>query len=481
VSTREALLRAVIERPEDDAVRLVYADWLEEFGATEADQARAEFIRAQIQAETLDENDPRLAELRERTRQLERQHRKTWLAGLAPEQTYLAIFRRGFIGSWQCPSASAFLCPEASLFDREPVTFVFLRFGPMDVEALSACPRLARLTGLVLMPYDETGDTEVAELLTSPHLTNLRGLQVHHLSPCAGPATAREIASRPQYVGLSSLALSCHPLGDEGAVSLAGSATLRQLSTLKLGGCEIGVAGARALAESPLLQNVTELDLGANLPGAEASGEWVAPLAARLLPNLVHLDLVRTILTDAALVRLAAGDWPELRSLDLSAGYGDTSTLSAVGVVALASGPLASHLEDLYLNDHPISDAGAAALAQGQRFARLRGLGLGDTDIGVAGLRALVESPLARQLVYLHLGGCRFGDPGALLLAAAWLPAQRSLSLSACDIGEDGALALADSVGLPAELTLDLQVNRPVSAKTLERLRARFAEVFHNA
>jgi uncharacterized protein (TIGR02996 family) len=476
---RDELLQAVIEHPQDDTVRLVYADWLEENG-DQADQARAEFIRTQIQAESLDEDDPRLAALRERARQLERQHRGAWLAGLDSEQTYLAIFRRGFIDAWQCPSASAFLCSGASLFDREPVTFVFLRVGPGDVETLAACPRLGRLTSVVLVPSEASSDVDVAALLASPHLTNLRALEIHHLFPCAGPATARAIATRSQYANLSCLCASCHPLDDEGAESLANSTTLGQLSVLKLGGCRIGAVGARALAESPLLQSTIELDLGGNLPSAEASEEWIAPLAARRLPNLVHLDLVGMVLTDDTLVPIAAADWPELRSLDLSAGYGDSSTLTTAGVEALANGPLADHLKELHLNDHLIGDAGAAALAGGQRVARLQVLGLGDTGIGVAGLRALVEAPLGRQVVSLHLGGCRFGDPGAALLAAARLPALRSLSLCACEIGEDGARALADSAALPAALTLDLQVNRRISAGTLERLRARFAEVFCN-
>ncbi|HYT91149.1 MAG TPA: TIGR02996 domain-containing protein [Gemmataceae bacterium] len=40
----QALLRAVIDNPDDDGPRLVYADWLEEHG----DAERAEFIRIQI-------------------------------------------------------------------------------------------------------------------------------------------------------------------------------------------------------------------------------------------------------------------------------------------------------------------------------------------------------------------------------------------------------------------------------------------------
>ena len=43
--SREALFRGILDNPEDDVPRLVFADWLEEHG--EAD--RAEFIRVQCE------------------------------------------------------------------------------------------------------------------------------------------------------------------------------------------------------------------------------------------------------------------------------------------------------------------------------------------------------------------------------------------------------------------------------------------------
>src|SRR5213082_997433 len=39
---RLALLRAIAAAPDDDTPRLVYADWLDERGTTDADRARAE-------------------------------------------------------------------------------------------------------------------------------------------------------------------------------------------------------------------------------------------------------------------------------------------------------------------------------------------------------------------------------------------------------------------------------------------------------
>jgi uncharacterized protein (TIGR02996 family) len=48
VSDHDAILRAVIEEPEEDLPRLLYADWLEEFGSEE-DHIRSEFIRVQCE------------------------------------------------------------------------------------------------------------------------------------------------------------------------------------------------------------------------------------------------------------------------------------------------------------------------------------------------------------------------------------------------------------------------------------------------
>lgn len=45
LSERDALYAAILDKPEDDAPRLIFADWLEEHGEEE----RAEFIRVQIE------------------------------------------------------------------------------------------------------------------------------------------------------------------------------------------------------------------------------------------------------------------------------------------------------------------------------------------------------------------------------------------------------------------------------------------------
>ena len=82
-SEEHDLLQAVYTAPDDDAPRLVYADWLEERG-----DPRAEFIRAQVERAMTPEWDPRHEELEAREQELLREHYEEW-AGPRPD------FRKG--------------------------------------------------------------------------------------------------------------------------------------------------------------------------------------------------------------------------------------------------------------------------------------------------------------------------------------------------------------------------------------------------
>ncbi len=58
-----AFLEAIVNNPDDDTARLVFADWLDEQGSAD-DAARAEFIRVQCELARLDRDDPRVAKLK---------------------------------------------------------------------------------------------------------------------------------------------------------------------------------------------------------------------------------------------------------------------------------------------------------------------------------------------------------------------------------------------------------------------------------
>jgi uncharacterized protein (TIGR02996 family) len=78
-----AFLEAITDAPEDDAPRLVFADWLQEHG-DEHDAARGEYLRLECEVARLPAGDPRRAELTTRASGLWQAHREAWTGALRP-------------------------------------------------------------------------------------------------------------------------------------------------------------------------------------------------------------------------------------------------------------------------------------------------------------------------------------------------------------------------------------------------------------
>ena len=74
----DAFLATILENPDDDAPRLVFADWLDEHG----DSERAEFIRVQIELAHGPTEAHRRSFLKRREKDLLQAHRKEWLKSL---------------------------------------------------------------------------------------------------------------------------------------------------------------------------------------------------------------------------------------------------------------------------------------------------------------------------------------------------------------------------------------------------------------
>src|SRR4051812_44991293 len=96
MNTERAFLDDIIASPEDDAPRLIFADWLEDHG----DPDRAEFIRLQV-ARAKGGNPEAVGG---RERELLDANRTRWTEGLEGRADQ-ALFRRGFVeGLWAQPS-----------------------------------------------------------------------------------------------------------------------------------------------------------------------------------------------------------------------------------------------------------------------------------------------------------------------------------------------------------------------------------------
>ena len=288
----EASLQAIIENPDDDAPRLVYADWLEERG-----DPRGEFIRVQCDLARMAPGDPRYFELYRRTEQLWAAHSETWLQ---PFHRALAerslsfhalfyghmcmphgpLFDRGFLEEVSM-TADHFLTLADVLFRLAPVRKAVLLGARDHMSALARSPYLARLKALGLhgQPNDFTpsdfsdcdpgpcwlapiGDVGARALAASPHLGGLTALDLGYNE--VGDAGAQALAACPGLAGLTELDLSLNRIGDGGARALASSPRLSRLGTLNLAGNSVGYAGARALVAAPHLACLTKLDLSLN-------------------------------------------------------------------------------------------------------------------------------------------------------------------------------------------------------------------------
>jgi uncharacterized protein (TIGR02996 family) len=421
MSFEEALIAAIVENPEDDAQRLIYADWLDEHGQAE----RAEFIRVQCQLARLDpgtaplrdyarweahkgqdhfdlvgwicdlaeqdEDAPLRRQLREREKALLDEFSATWTEPLRAMgvHCYHPPFRRGMIERIDV-DAEALVTHVGALFRRFPVRAIWLRTYDNERTAKTRAlglPELARLRGLeVYVAGEEVPGGLGSALLAAPALANLDRLAVTDADEHFGNADVAAIANAPHFSGLR---------------------------VLQLANCSVGPDGARALASSPYLCNLEFLSLAHN-PVRSAGAAALA--ASANLSRLTFLDLWFAELYD--------------------------------GIQALAQSPYLGQLRSLFLDRNDLGPDAMAALAASPFLGSLSALDLADNQCGLEGLRALTASPLHSRLRALDLAWTVFeeGDEAAEVLGASPGSAGlQVLGLSGSEMTDRGAMALASS------------------------------------
>jgi uncharacterized protein (TIGR02996 family) len=269
----EAFLQAVREAPNDDAPRLIYADWLEEHGQAD----RAEFIRIQCRLARSPEYTPNKLKLRARVQQLLRENWNSWVGPLQElvgrkrdrygeswlREEYnpdgLRRFRRGFVDALTM-DAQRFLDRAEDLVRLVPLRELRLWGAGRCAYRLSESPFLRGLAVLAFTDYwDAPLTADDARILTaSPYLSELSVLSLARNA--LGDEGVAQLALSPYLYSLTSLDLTDNGLSDHAARSLAASPYLINLRTLNLSRNELSRAGVAELLTSLNLRQLTRLE-----------------------------------------------------------------------------------------------------------------------------------------------------------------------------------------------------------------------------
>jgi uncharacterized protein (TIGR02996 family) len=393
----EAFLADIAEHPDEDAPRLVYADWLEDRG----ERARAEFVRLQCQLARLDRDDAQAASPRARAAELLRANWEEWVGPLrrlvGPNasrwgERWLAggfhpdglwKFRRGFVDSLAL-DAETFIRRGDELFRLAPVRHLRLWLAGRVAEDLAQCPHLAWLATLDFADYfmDPLDRRGAVALAGSPHLHRLNAL--HLTRNNVGDAGLEALAEAPWLGRLHILSLTDNGLSPRGVGALARTSQPLRLTILRLGRNELGDQGALELHDTPVVSRLRTLEV--HDCGLGPAG--VAALASS--PQL------------ARLANLNVGGNP----------------IGAEGAAHLARSTFLRELCNLNLRDCGLGSAGAEALAGAPGLASLQTLTLNGNEITNRGARALADSPYLRNLRRLDFGRNLISDEGAAYLAA---------------------------------------------------------------
>jgi uncharacterized protein (TIGR02996 family) len=447
----EAFLQEIVDNPDDDTPRLIFADWLDEHDQSD----RADFIRVQCALARMPPDDPRRFDLEEREGELLAERGDAWAAPL-PGLNIHCAFRRGFVDSLVLLGVQ-FLEHREELLQRFPVRHVHFQgtFDQAMIEALAGCDLLGRLAGLGLSGVYVPRPANWRALFSSARLSGLRVLNVSnarlapedlhaltasaHLArlrvfdlsnnPQLSGAATRNLAAWPQLSELDALRLDNLDLDDAAVARLVASPHLGRLQTLGLvRNPRIGRAGFHALAHAPALASLRHLDLSHNWIAAR---EVQALASSPVWKQLTSLDLSYSggLRPEGVQVLAASPTFATLTSLELRATFA-----SPAGAQALAGSPHLRRLTRLTLADNHIKDEGARWLADAPLLETLTVLKLDNNSLGTAGAQSLAASSRARQLTTLEIRGNRIGGEGAeAILASANLPALRLLLL-----GENG-------------------------------------------
>jgi uncharacterized protein (TIGR02996 family) len=515
MSTEAALYRAIRDNPDDDTVRLVYADCVEEDG----DPARGEFIRVQVALARTPEADPARRALEDREHELLAENEARWL-GVPPDTDGLVEweFCRGFVH--EVAATPSFMLNEgATLCAVNPVRRWRVQSSQQDMKGdlCEAGTRswFSRLEAIDLAGwYSTIGELE--GFLTRSDFAQLRELD---LSDRPGlddlPGILERTAFREQLKVLRLGLGRGYPVeaGQLDAELLAHHLGPARLTELSVPGCLLTAQDVRQLLVSPCCRELTSLDIRDNqlepdgwdafrnvscrLRELDLSG---TPLGAFSLAEILRQDSLADLRvlhlnrcgsamaniralaesrfwTQAEELRMQNGTIPEhsldplftsngppgLRMLDVSENF-----FRDAGVRGLCNAKWADSLEWLGLSRNYLTDESLRLLASCGRFTRLRTLHLNGNNnyqqegaaiedrITDAGVRALAESPHLANLRILSLNRTQITPAAVEAIVNSPNLRLRGLGLEGCALSPSAIRIMAESPMLARLDWLDL-------------------------
>jgi uncharacterized protein (TIGR02996 family) len=244
---RQAFVEEIAAHPDDDAPRLVYADWLEERG-----DPQGQFIRVQCELARMPDSR-QWDELLRREAELLQQHRDEWLQPFAGG-LIRGVFHRGVLDQVEV-EPQAFLDRHSEWFRRYPLITLQVNLRGISHETFTGIAQLRQVRSLRLSSSG-LGDERCVYVLGGPYIGPLKELWLS--SNDLGPSALGWIASSPLAKTLEVLIVSGNQLGDEGLNILTKGPRFPRLRRLYISSCGIPRRAVKAIQKRhPNLEGVS--------------------------------------------------------------------------------------------------------------------------------------------------------------------------------------------------------------------------------
>jgi uncharacterized protein (TIGR02996 family) len=246
----DALLAAIAANPDDDAPRLIYADWLDEHG----DPARAEFIRVQIALTRISVDDPNRHVLKLREKALRKRNRNDWLRPLSDLGWDGERFSRGFVTTARLVQEIDIPTPTSEFAGVNCLFLSYTKLTDAGLRDLASCPQLA-------------------------------GVRVLHLSrTCITDSGIQAITGSRSFQKLSCLHVQGVKLKQIGLQALATSSSLAELKTIWIDDRDLFIAALRKA-------RTDAKETGSSTPLPALESVWRGALPDDLLPFAKRVEL----------------------------------------------------------------------------------------------------------------------------------------------------------------------------------------------